>query len=811
MFIRHVWVSIGVCTAAWAAPPGIGSWLVDLGRDYPLSAQAGLSDADATLTLLFMEAAVRVEPDLPAAYYWQYDMLRALDRPAEARQALAAYVRRQSGDAAAQLNWIESAISALQTAEERAEFCTAYLRREHLPAAATSDLHRRLAEHHWNRAEPERAALQAQAAVKADPFNLRARQLLAEVRQTATRPAALVEQYLWVLRANPASVQASAELGNLLAAAGEFGQAERFFAHATKLAEKIPPGHAPAQLLLQRADALASSGRLAEARKCIDQIIEHDPDDVPALLARAQLAGQQGDQAAAQAAVQQVSAKWRQRISAGQGGLDPRTLAELSWVLVHTVGDVEQGSALARSLLADPSTEGVAHRALGAALLRRQQWAEAREVLESSAGRDTWSAVLLAEALHKLGQTDAATRQVAALATRPAGVEQHRRIREIAQSLQTPAPTTRPDAEVAKVLEAFPGEVLDFAFAPEKYLSAAWTGPGQPTGCDPWPCTLTLRNTGPFPIVIGPEAMLSPEVLCSIQTSGDRGRSSGPSLRVQPRAGLQLLPGESVQMMQNFLVGPIRAAMIGTPQVTQQVELTAITNPLRLVDREGREVWAPAPGGLLIAPLKFQRAGIVGIPDQVNRLIAASAAPEADQRIEAASKLAMLLAEHQHLAAGRLSYAVPRIDAARVQSAVLARASDGDWRVRVQFTEMTRWFVLDKPATQVVTGMLGDPHWLVRGLAIRSLVDHHGEKSRPVLEWASKSDPDEWVRRFSGALLQRLRDQTTAAATRPTPAAMVRPTGPPEAAPAAPPTPPEQPVLLALPDEPPSTAPALPR
>src|SRR5688572_9677128 len=89
-----------------AEPLSTVKWLVDLGRDYPLSPQAALSDADAEITLLFMQAASRLDPQLAEAYLWQYDMLLSLGREAEARKILGEYVRLQPDDVAAQLNWI---------------------------------------------------------------------------------------------------------------------------------------------------------------------------------------------------------------------------------------------------------------------------------------------------------------------------------------------------------------------------------------------------------------------------------------------------------------------------------------------------------------------------------------------------------------------------------------------------------------------------------------------------------------------------------------------------------------------------------
>ena len=178
------WVVVGLFAArAWGEPLSTGQWLVHLGRDYPLTPQASLGDADASIVLLFMQAAARVEPELAESYLWQFDMLTALERADEARQALGEYVRRQPDDVAAYLEWVELAVNALQTAEERVRLCRSLLQRPALAKPVASDLHRRLADLHRNRGENSQALTEAQAALGEYDLNLAARMLVEELRQ----------------------------------------------------------------------------------------------------------------------------------------------------------------------------------------------------------------------------------------------------------------------------------------------------------------------------------------------------------------------------------------------------------------------------------------------------------------------------------------------------------------------------------------------------------------------------------------------------------------------------------------------------
>ena len=145
-------LAAGVLTPAVGAEPRTaGKWLVDLGRDYPLTPQAGLSSVDAEITLLFMQAAARVEPDLAEVYRWQVDLLRVLGEQDQARSALEAYVQRAGDDIPARLAWVQACLDARQTADSRAAFCRDELARPGLPLVVSGDLHRWLAEFHWNR------------------------------------------------------------------------------------------------------------------------------------------------------------------------------------------------------------------------------------------------------------------------------------------------------------------------------------------------------------------------------------------------------------------------------------------------------------------------------------------------------------------------------------------------------------------------------------------------------------------------------------------------------------------------------------
>lgn len=582
--VRSLWVVVLLPVVATAQPLPPGEWLAHLGRDYPLSAQASVRNADAEITLLLMQAAARVQPGLADAWYWQADMLTALDRPSDARAALGEYVKRASDDVVTALKWIELSMDTLQTSEERAELCRSLLRdNARFPKEVRSDLHRRLAEFHWNRGERQQAQEQAQAAEEDYAFNFAALQVLEETQNVPPLDRTL----RWALagmRMNPADAARAGVISDLLTSWGMTERARLWYEHADRLHELI--------------------------------------------------AGKQS-----------------------------------------------------------PGTQPAA-------------------------------------------------------ASRPVAGTQ-------------PAPR-----DVAAMVDKFPRAVLDYPFNPSKYLSIAWQVQKQELAPgDPWRCTVRLKNIGPFSITFGPERMLVPELLCSITTRGDMERTSGPTIRLSLNKKLRLVPGESIEGTWTLDLGPIRASMIGTPQQAHDVEVKGVLSPVRLVLADGREAWVPGIGGMMAPLLRFRRTAFTATLEQVRDLIRKSQSDRAEDRIAGLELLAMLLAEQQHLAAGRLRYSARRIDPASIQQAVLARATDADWQVRARLAECMRWFALDKAATQAATGLLNDGHWLVRGLALRLLADQHREKSLPILRSMAESDPDEWVKQMARALAERLTPAATQPAT----------------------------------------------
>jgi len=721
-------VALALPSKVIAGSLSMAEWCEYLGRDYPLTPQASLTDADAEITLLLMQAASRLDADLADPYLWQFDMLTALGRAEEAQNVLAAYVRLRPDDVTAYLQWVALSVDSLQTAEARAKQCRTMLERSALPGPVSSDLHRRLAEFHWNRGERAEALKEAEAAVSAYEFNFAARVLIDKFQDRLSDRVSRLKRDLIALKANPGNLPLAIGIGDRLFQWGMKELATRCYRHAMRLYELLPPETINEHLVLTRL-----------ARQC------GKPE-----VAREQIAKAEEDAKA---------------ILATGSELDPAVVAELAWFFSRYDPRPAQAEKLARSAIADRPELVVACRALGSALRQLGRLDEAKEVLMPVVETDVWAAIELAQVLYAGQDTERGVKQLRAVATQPAGIEEHEAITRLVSKWQVAMPTGQAaPAEVRPLLDAFPWEILEYPLAPSQFLSVRLRIaqetllPGEP-----WRCTVQLTNTGSFPITLGQEMMVTPEVLASVDTRGDRSRSSGAIIRISLNRAMQLAPSQSIEVTQAIDLGPIRSAMIGTPRVTHDVELVAVLSPIGQMTADGHEMWAPAVGGIAVEPLRFRRVALEIGSDQLGVLMQRSQAGNVVDRIVATEQLAMLLAEHQHLAAKRLDYIVDPIDAKAVQKAVIARVADRDWQVRARVAECMRWFLLDKDATQAATRLLSDQHWLVRGLAMRMFADQYRDKFQGVLKKAADADPDEWVKRVAGALLARVQAATRSA------------------------------------------------
>lgn len=850
------WAMLATAGQTAAEPLTTGEWLVDLERDYRLSSPTSGSDVDEEMCLLLIQAACRLEVVPAEAWRAQARLLDLLGRPEAAVEVLGHYLPLAPDDVRARLWHLGLRTSLLQTAEERESFFVEQLKKPGLPAVVSGELHRLLAERHWNRNEMTLAADQARAALKDDPRNLQARQLLAHIEGKSDTPEARVGLELAELELNPGRLDWILPLADELMALGLPDEAITWYRHGMAVIESRPNGQVPIPLLMSLAWALIEQGArelprvpkessttiwvtrpplaepaaFKEAAMLTDRALRLDRDQTEPYRARMMMARLRGDAQQEMDQAKIARTIWFKFINHDESGYPqerseieengriqiktwtPEVMANFAWFLAHdavragkfdlpgrlkdektgetykgrwTLDPVQQAERAAEAARERDSGLVTAKRVLGSVRRQRGDFPEAESRLREIADQDIWAEIELAELLDATGRREEARQQLASAGRKATTAELRLCLREIwgdwEASTSSGRPSTQPASQpwlqpaspstvksIQEASRAFPPAVLDFPLHPDRYLFLrTQMASASPRAGEPWRCVFEVKNTGRFSIPIGPGLMLEPDLLCMVVMRGDRER--GEIFSVPLDRSLELPPGMAVSISRTLDVGRVRSGLIGTPQVSHDVVVATLLNPISYpaMSPEDPPIWQPGIGGIRGIPLKLRREPFKVQRDLVRDLLTQTQSPSSGVRITAMEILASLLAESQHLADGRLRYPAQPIDAALVQAAVLARAGDQDWQVRARLAECLRWFVLDRAATQQAAALLNDPHWLVRGLAMRAMAEQKAEQFRSALEVFCTQDSDEWVRRLGQVLLARMAARVAPASTQP--------------------------------------------
>jgi len=777
-----------------------GKWLVDLGRDYPLSPQASVSDADAELTLAFMQAAGRVEPTLAEAWLWQHNMLWALRREAEAAEALREYVRLQPDDWSAHVTWIELRTDSLQTLEERVAFWQEKLKESDLPAEVASDLHRRLAEYYYNRGESVPAMTHVRESLAAFPENLAARRLSVELSKDRVDPAPRLALALDLVRCSPSQPVLAWDVATLLDSQSMHADAQRWYAHARAMFRQLDPdGELPADFVLQMAASQVAGGQFDSAAKLAEQVLAADRANTSARRLLACIARLQNRPAEAERQILLIRQAFETAWTKRNGSADPDLAAEMAWFYCVEDPNIPRAYELAAAAMNVLSPSDLARRAFGYACVRKWELEnakeagaatgpatrpttlpglrptlldEARRVLRSVADSDPWAAVALAAAQRDSGDVESAVALLTNVAARHRSGLLFQEVSARLAELGAPVPPPASNEHLRKLLAGFDERVLSFGADAKQYVQFAISPLGADYGAvdggNPLWCRFELANRGPFGITLGEQLMLNPSALVVLRSVGDRERGFGGMLTVALNRRQLLAPGKSIAMSQTLDIGPLRAALIGTPQVVQVVEVMAVPSPVYSAERQE---WVSRPLGLEVGPIRIERRamrpddpGDLGLKATLDIARGAST----PQRVAAMERLMMWLAEHQHLRAGRLRYPAQPVDPAVLIAAVQERFADPAWEVRAHLAESLRWVELERELAQAASGLLSDPHWLVRMLAIRMFADHHGAKFDKVAAYYAEHDPDDLVCTVARAVRHRWVSTTQPASSAPT-------------------------------------------
>jgi len=733
------------------APPG--AWLLNRGRTIGLDAQQPTVD-NAEHVLVWMEAAVRVNPDLAEAYLWQYDLLNRLSRPEAAMAALASYCKLNPEDISARLDSIDWKFERCQSVEARLALCAKAMATAAGSPPLRSDLHRRMAELHMRSGDREQALTHATKALEAFTGNVAANLLLVELADERNRRASQVRMLLAVIATSPGQVEQMWELARLLDDLSLHAEAAKWYERLVALiGRRQADASVPVHLLTDLAVSHADDGRYEQALEVGERAIGIDSDSVEAGFLLVDVARRAGRVEVANHHLDVLKTRF--------GGVEPTSLGQkdlaracsIAWYYLRYEPDSDralQFASRARELAPEEPDVQVAY---GLAKLAAGQSDEVASILRPWADDNQWAAAGLGEALLAEGNTEQAIQALrAGEALRHSGRAYERITNVLAAQGHEPTPIPH-HAAVIDALRSFDERVLSFVDRPADVLRLEVTVPGNEWAYgDPWVCELCLRNTGPFPIYIGQGEMVAAELLVSVRWGDEPEQQLVNYLPLSLALRPVLAPGDCITRKQTLDIGPAAKLAASEPQREFTLDFSFLFDPVIGLGSK----WVSAVRDFPPSTVRVRRIAVDASRTGRPTLLSSAQQGEETERIRAVRTLAALIAEREAARKTPPTYFAHRVDEMKLRRFFLSALGDPTPVVRAAALDSARTIELGPKVLQHAAPLLSDDAWLVRLLALDLLSETQGRAFQPVLERSSVGDPDGLVRRFAALRLKQL-------------------------------------------------------
>lgn len=551
-------------------------------------------------------------------------------------------------------------------------------------------------------------------------------------------PTEKLAALLAAVRANPLNAELCWQVALLLDDHGLADEATPFFGHARSLIERDgTDGLSPRKRVELSRNALLRGDRemaLDLARQAGDRELRSFE---PALWLY--WLHYRFDQAEAAEAVR---ARLREQVAAidAPDSWPTDVVAQAAWLLVRMGEATERAEALLAS--AEKRAPGDAFT------LRVRGWIDAQAGRADAATKaltglertDPYAAYRLAMLRKAAGDTAGAGQLLASLPSAPMGTHARALLEEAAQACGVALPG-EDSAALATILRAFDRDLLDAARTSADWIHAEVSAPRDLETGAPWAITVSISNGGRHPLALGPDFMVNPVVLLSVELRTAPGRVFANHLTINLDQRRILAPGESVRVTQTLDVGELRSAARRASVEPFEVVVSGILAPEQA--RNGQ--WRPGQGGRRLAERVFTRAATRSDPDTLARWQAAAMGSDDAARQVALNAMAAALAESQRLA----SRGAPTPAGARQLSDTLAAALANDSpRVRFYALEALTQAGLDRTLFDRAQACLAHPDWLVRLGAVR-LLSRQGAGFAETAHRLAESDPDELVKNLA--------------------------------------------------------------
>lgn len=743
-----------------AQTTSMGTWLVDVGRDYALGLDHPPTEADADYIIAFMQAAARVDPDLREPHLWLFDLYERTGRTRQGREALREYVRRERQDLVARLQLIELEFKERQSAEQRQQFCQALLGGPGLPAELASDLHRRLGMLLANRGDPKGARGGFQTAVELLPGNVPARRALLDLAGSQASEAQRVELALSVLTANPWDVNTLWELSIYLDSLSMESAAWDFYAQAVAAWPAVLREPVPLQLWMDYAQSLADGGEAERGLAIGKRAVLVDTAALPARWLVVELARRAGQDQLAEQQHAEIEACYEQIGPQVVQRQDYDQAAQIVWYYTVVHPDAQRARPYVALLTRTNLRTADIRRALGYAWLAEQKYDDALNELRIMADECPWAGLAVGRAYLATGQTERAIEALQKAAKLRCSGPAYQQICELLAEHTTTRPAPPDYPQVRELLQQFDKRKFDFFADPQRYLQLTVEPTRQAFAVgEPLTVVLRLTNVGPFDVTLGEGLMVSPTVRVTVTLPGERTYGFASELMVSMNRVPALAPGQQVELQTRLDVGPLRSQLARAPTENLEILVDMLLAPVQVRSSAGVS-WTHEPGGFAVAGCQTSRLPLNTTTEHIESLLHQAGVPGPGQ-ISAVEQLAAFFGERMRRASE--GWPVPDPDHLEPRAAdVLADTlRTSTWPVRCHLLEALRWHRLSGRVAQAAAEQVNAGHWSVRMMAVRLFAMQHRRKFKPALEHLSANDPDQLVRQLADAVHRTLTPPTT--------------------------------------------------
>ena len=752
------------------------------------------SNAIWRYTQALLEAATRLAPDEPR---YQRLLVEAAGRAGDEEtilKTLERYRKLVPNDEYAQVQLIDLYLKRMQSADDRINYLKSIIDSPAVANGVRSFAAMRLAGALAERMQNDLANEAVGVALKLNPLNLDALRLQLQHVQQNGSPADRLAAEFSLLQSNPAQPAVALDVAREFADAGMVQRSLEWFRQAVGLHRQmgLVPG---ADLGVDFASELFISGDTKQALGLMEQVTNANPDDLNAWLLKLIVARNAGNKELQTQTIQKahVALTNRMALLAKQAGsttattrpMDftgevplPDPMADLALIqqnkpdLVQQYAPVAGGMAWLKVFFEEkpaqavPFTNAVA-KAIGEGhevTARLQGWQylvagnndEARVKLSAVADRDPIAAL----GMIRLAGKDAAAEQKA--------VEQARQMLQQAPSRLTGAflyaelaprgVTIKPTATapmLEKVLEAFPKDWMKIIDQPQTFYAARIEPVSGrvsvPVG-EPVLVQATITNIGRYPLTMGPEGVIHPDLWFDAQTRGVQPNFYPAEAFARMGCPILLMPNQSVSQVVRLDQAQLLATLERYPAAHFQIMAMMMTNPTTI----GGQV-RPGPAGTQVAlsNLMERRGAPVGQLDVRQKLADAIQSGTPEEKIRAAETLTKFATLFTARGAGEEA----RAFGAQAAEAVRHTATDQDPTVRAWASYLFSVYTGDQG---LLTKLQQDPSWVARILGIVA-TDYTG-KDQSLYKDLAANDEELLVRRLAAAALEAQIAKTRAAA-----------------------------------------------